>query len=246
MMETRKDPIQQFIGYSLIAHLALLVALILRGTILAPPPKEYVPSLRVDLVAMPDLKKTDVPVIKEEKVEKPVEKPAEKPAEAKLEEVKPAEDGEIALKKKKEKSAREKAAQEKLKNALARIKALERIKMMAGTQIKGNQISKGSALSGDAKTALETTYFDVVLERVRNYWELPKWLQDQAHLSAQVTIFINREGKMTRYVFNRTSGNESFDNEIKRTLQSAVPFPAPPIAIIPDLANEGIVLGFPM
>ena len=86
---------------------------------------------------------------------------------------------------------------------------------------------------------------DVVLERVRNYWELPKWLQEQ-NLSAQVTIYIDRKGQMTRYVFTKPSGNESFDGEVKRTLQSAVPFPEPPIAIIPDVSQQGIVLGFPI
>lgn len=240
MIERHKDPMKQYLLYSMAAHAALLVALILRGTVLAPPPKVYVPSLRVDLVALPDLKKTDVPVIKEEK---PEEQVAPKP-DPKLTDVKPSEEGEISLKKKK--SAREKAAQERLKNALARIKALERIKKMSGEQIKGNQISKGSALTGDAKTSLETTYYDVVLERVRNYWELPKWLQEQTHLSAQVTVYINREGKMIRYVFNRPSGNESFDSEVKRTLQQSVPFPPPPLAILPDVSNEGIQLGFPM
>lgn len=241
MTYTKKDPIKQFIGYSALAHAALLVALILRGTLFASAPKIYIPSLRVDLVALPDLKKNDLPPTKEETaIEKP--KPAPEP---KLD-VKPDDSGDISLKKKKDLSKKEKEAQDRLKNALARIKALERIKAMTGQQVKGNQISKGSSLSGDAKTSLETTYFDVVLERVRNYWELPKWLQDQAGLSAQVKLFIDRQGKMIRYEFVRKSGNESFDNEIKRTLQSAVPFPAPPIAIIPDVSGEGILLGFPM
>jgi outer membrane biosynthesis protein TonB len=233
--------LQRFLVVSGALHLALALFLIIKGTLLVSPPKVYIPSLRVDLVALPDLKKTDTPELPT--TEPAPEAPA-KPAETKIE-TPPADEGEILLKKKNS-SKKEKEAQARLKNALARIKALERIKAMAGAPVKGNQISKGSSLSGDAKTSLETTYFDVVLERVRNYWELPQWLQEQTQLSAQVTIFIDRQGRLSRFVFNRASGNESFDNEIKRTLQAAAPFPEPPIAILPDLAQEGILLGFPM
>lgn len=235
------DSLKKFLVYSGVLHLLALFAMLIKSVVAPSEPKLYVPSLRVDLVALPDLKKNELPPqpAPEDAATKPKEEP--KP----VLDTKPAEDDEIALKKKKEQSKREKAAQEKLKNALARIKALERIKLMAGAQVKGNAISKGSALSGDAKTSLTTTYYDVVLERVRNYWELPKWLQDQ-NLSAQVTVFIDRNGQMTRFEFKKHSGNESFDNEVKRTLQSAVPFPAPPIAIIPDVGQQGIVLGFPI
>ncbi|MBS1957908.1 MAG: TonB family protein [Bdellovibrionales bacterium] len=239
MTET-DDNLKRFIGVSSAIHIAAIIFLVLRGTLLAPPAKVYVPSLRVDLVALPDQKKNDLPPAQETAQTKP----EEKRPDLKLD-VKPTNEGEISLKKKKASSRKEKEAQEKLKNALARIKALERIKMMAGQQVKGNAISKGSSLSGDAKASLETTYYDVVLERVRNYWELPKWLQDQ-NLSAQVTVYIDRNGQITKYIFTKPSGNESFDSEVKRTLQSAVPFPEPPIAIIPDVSQQGIVLGFPI
>jgi outer membrane biosynthesis protein TonB len=61
-----------------------------------------------------------------------------------------------------------------------------------------------------------------------------------------VKIFIDRQGKLIRYEFIKPSGNASFDGEIKRTLQSAVPLPEPPIAIIPEVSREGILLGFPI
>lgn len=205
-------------------------------------PKVYIPSLRVDLVALPDLKKNELQDLT------PPSESAAPPdtSEAKKIEVPSETDGDFSLQKKKDKSKKEKEAQERLKNALARIKALEKIKAMSGAPVKGNAISKGSSVSGDAKTSLETTYFDVVLERVRTYWELPKYLQEQAQLSAQVTIFIDRKGLVTRTVISQSSGNAAFDNEVKRTLQSAAPFPEPPIAILPDLAQEGILLGFPL
>jgi TonB family protein len=225
-------------------HIGLAAFLVLKSIVFPSEPKVYIPSLRVDLVALPDLKKTDTQTLPPSPTESAAaEKPKE--TEAKLEN--PADpDGDLSISKKKERSKKEKEAQDRLKNALARMKALEKIKAMSGAPVQGNQISKGSSMSGDAKTSLETTYFDVVLERVRNYWELPKWLQEQTQLSAQVTIFIDRKGQLIRQVLTRSSGNAAFDNEIKRTLQNATPFPEPPIAIIPDLAQDGILLGFPL
>jgi TonB family protein len=241
--------LSRFIKFSLGLHVAVLVLLFLKGTLAPSEPKEYLPSLRVDLVGLPDRKVLDQANVK------PLEKAPEevKPAPVKPEpkvEI-PAEkdsgDFSVAKKKAKEKktSKKEIEAQKKLKNALARIKALERIKAMEGEPIRGNQISKGSAISGSAKVALETTYIDVVVERVRANWELPKWLQDQG-LQAKVTLYIDRQGQLKRFEFTKSSGNEQFDSEVKRTLQVAAPFPVPPDAVAGDMTDGGISLGFPI
>ena len=133
-----------------------------------------------------------------------------------------------------------------MKATLERIKAIERIKALAGgDEVRGNKISKGSALTGEAKTSLETTYFDVILERVRSNWELPKWLQEQ-NLSAKVTIYLDARGQMKSFKFTKSSGNDQFDSEVKRTLQASSPFPLPPDAISSDLSGSGILLGFPL
>jgi len=133
---------------------------------------------------------------------------------------------------------------------MARIKALEKIAAMQKTAsdaepIKGNIISKGSSISGEAKTSLETTYYDVVLEKIRSNWELPKWLQEQ-NISAKVLILLDRNGQITSYQLVKPSGNEQFDQEVKRAIEVSAPFPAPPTAVIPDVGTQGIQLGFPL
>ena len=85
----------------------------------------------------------------------------------------------------------------------------------------------------------------MILERVRSYWELPKWLHDQ-NLHAKVAIFIDRRGQLIRYEFRKSSGNEQFDAEVKRTLEVSWPFPLPPDGVASDLATEGVLLGFPL
>ena len=211
-------------------------------------PKEYISALRVDLVALPDQKKPDLtepppqPALpKPENSSKPTE--IEKP---KVVADQDPGDYSIAKKKKAEHQKKEKEAQKKLKQALDRIKALERVKALtAGTEVKGNQISKGTSLSSDAKTSLEASYSDVVLERVRSNWELPKWLTEKG-FSANVIVFIDPRGAIKGMKFTKTSGNTQFDNEVKRTLEASTPFSIPPEGITSDLSSNGIALAFPL
>ncbi len=192
--------------------------------------KEYIPSLRVDLVALPDQKTTDqiTPTM-------PSSHETEKEP-AKKEKITPAEEkGDYPLSKKKK--------NDRLKSALARIKALEKIK--EGEQIKGNVVMKGSSAKGVATDSVETTSFDVVLDKIRTEWELPQWLKEKG-LSAKVLIQIDRRGMITHTRFIKSSGNEQFDAAVKRTLQASVPFPAPPTSILANVSQDGIVFGFPI
>ena len=162
-----------------------------------------------------------------EVVKEPVEKETVK--------TKVSEKGDYSLSKKKRK--------DRMKNALDRIKSLEKIK--AGEQVRGNKIAKGSSASGEAKESAETTYFDVVLDKVRAEWELPQWLQDK-NLSAKVLIQIDRRGMITHTQFIKSSGNDQFDSAIKRALQAASPLPVPPTQILASVSGDGILLGFPL
>jgi len=239
---SQDQKLKRFVLFSAAAHLLLILAMILKTVIAPSTPKEYIPSLRVDLVALPDQKKNEA--IQPAPSAAPSVAPPKSKTKAK---VKPeTDDGDLSVpKKKKQKSKKELKAQKKMKEALARIKAIERIKTMMGEPIKGNQVSKGSALTGEAKVALETSYVDLVRERIITYWELPKWLKDQ-NLSANVQVFIDRAGQMSRFQFLKSSGNEQFDNEVKRTLQAAAPFPVPPKELAGDMASDGIIYRFPM
>jgi len=238
---------------SLALHFLLGAFIILKSFILPSEPKVYLPTLRVDLVGLPDLKRNEAPRPAPDSPEPEVSKKESlppPPAPVKTASAPDSEKGDYSTARKKiskkESSKKEKEAQAKLKRALDRIKALERVKALAGTdEVKGNQVSKGSALTGEAKQALETSYFDVILERVRNYWELPKWLQDQGR-SAKVMVYLDSQGRMKSFHFVASSGSEAFDQEVKRTLQAANPFPVPPAAIAGEISKEGILLGFPL
>lgn len=228
------DNLAKAIRVSFVIHLGVLAFLIIKSIVLPGPlnTKEYIPSLRVDLVSLPDQKTTEqitpaMPTASEE---------VKEPTKKEKIETKPTEKGDYSLNKKKSKKDR-------MKSALDRIKALEKIK--EGEQIKGNKIAKGSSAKGEATNSVETTYVDVVLDKIRAEWELPQWLKDK-NLSAKVLIKIDRRGMITHTQFIKSSGNEQFDAAVKRTLQASVPFPVPPTSILANMSQDGIMFGFPI
>ena len=235
-----QEPLSNAIKLSVLMHLLLLLVLYVKSVVMPPDlhTKEYLPSLRVDLVALPEHKineqvtPTLQPAAPEQKkaVEPAKPEPKEKPE--------PVEKGDYSLKKKTKESKKE-----KMKSALDRIKALEKIR--EGETLKGNVVRKGSSAKGDASRSAETTYFDVVLEKVRNEWELPSWLQGKG-LSAKVLIKIDRRGMITVINFVRSSGNSQFDAAVKRALYASMPFPVPPVSVLADVMKDGVILGFPI
>ena len=239
----QENLLKRALRLSIAMHAAMLLFLVAKDFLIPSLPREYLPSIRVDLVGLPENKKNTLPV--PGSTPAPFA-PAPTPASLNPEVPVSREKGDLSIGKKKSKSKKEKEAQKRLKQALDRIRAIERIKMLAGgDEVKGNAVSKGSALTGEAKQALETSYFDVILERVRTYWELPKWLQGQ-NRSAKVMIYLDGQGQLKNFQFVQGSGSESFDSEVKRTLQAAAPFPVPPAALVSDISKQGILLGFPL
>jgi TonB family protein len=233
--------IQQALKISIIAH-----ALIVLGWIVGPlilktlgieNTKTYIPSLRVDLVALPDRKVTDTHLPDPVLPQKPPEEETAKPEKsATTAPTTASNDSDISLNKSKNKKAESMKA-DQIKKALARIRALE--------QIKGNEVSKGSSLSGEVKKELETTYFDALLEKVREHWELPTWLLEK-NLIAQASIKIAADGRILKIQLVKSSGNEQFDQEVKRAIQLANPLPPPPSELNTDSFRSNLILGFPL
>ena len=242
---TQKGFLSRFLIVSAFLHLLAYLLFLLGPSLRFSESKPYIPSLRVDLVGLPTQKAP------ESAAPAPAEDSAPTPAPApKKNRIRDLPDeGDTFLKKTKTKtkeSKKEKEAKRKLKQAIERIRAIERIKALAAAEeIRGNRISKGSSLSADARTTLEAGYFDVVLEQVRTHWELPKWLLGQG-LSAKVLLQIDSRGNIRNFKFVQPSGNPGFDQEVKRALLAANPFPIPPQDISAAILNDGILLGFPL
>lgn len=253
---------RQGLRLSLGLHAALLVLFLIKSLVFPGNPLPFVPTLRVDIVGLPDALKSDLknlPSTKEvSKILKQAELEAQriKPVTPPKTEIKPeeiAKPDELVLHPKptptKQLSKKaEKEREKRLKSALDRMKALAKISnedKKPGVLIQGNKISKGNSLSGEAKESDQSNYYDDVLQRLKDNWALPVWLSRQ-NFSAQVQIFIDASGRLHGYRFVKFSGNSHFDDAIKRSLEESAPFPAPPREISASVLVNGIVFGFPL
>ena len=261
MMTTPAWTLNRGLRWSLICHLGLVVAIIVKSLIFPNDVKPFIPSLRVDLVGLPDSLKKDLERAKTLPLPKlgetdPVEavKPAQKIKEA-LEKF--ADPDELVLNPKKDKLGKkakkeeETTLKDRTKNALTRIKALARINdaeestANESAVVKGNIASKGAALTGNAKESAQQSYYESVLTRLQANWSLPVWLTRQS-LQAQVQILIDHAGRVKVFHFVKSSGNTQFDNAVKKAIASSEPFQVPPVELRGSLLSHGILLGFPL
>ncbi|MBC7385468.1 MAG: TonB family protein [Cryobacterium sp.] len=263
MQAAREDQLAKALKWSLFAHAAIFAAVILKSLVFPADVVQIAPSLRVDMVGLPDILKKDLSKVsrtvpksapKEEPAPEPVVKAPVTPVEAtrpdelilhpKKSDKKPPKTGEKTVEKNREK---------KLQSALARIRALERLKDKSDDEeeddaaviIKGNQASKGSSLSGDAKESAQSGYYDLVREGLVEFWTLPPWLGRQK-LSAQVLIRIDPSGRVLETKFVKKSGNLQFDDAILATIRDSQPLPRPPKELRESLVSGGVVVGFPL
>ena len=232
--------------WSFIFHFVLVLCFLIKSFVFPGKPVFIAPTLRVDIVGLPDLLKKDkgklaktlAEVEKKEAKQIETAAPSKKKSDA-------ADPDEMVLKPKRESGQ---ARQKKLKNALARIKALAKISESEGKQaglVKGNIISRGSSLSGDAKEGDQNGYYDVLRERLQENWALPIWIARQKY-TAQVQVFIDARGRLRNFRFVKLSGNAQFDDAVKRTLAESQPFPFPPPDLVSQFATDGILVGFPL
>ncbi len=240
----RPEKLSRGVTWSIVGHASFFVLIILKNLVMPSAPFIHTPVLRVDVVGLPDILKKDLSQVSKNQ-----------PKSAEIEKIikETAAPDDMVLNPKKEvkekKKEKEQPREEKMSSALARIKALEKIREQSnedsGVIIKGNQISKGSSLSGEAKESSETGYYDLIKDRLADNWALPPWLARQK-LSAQVVLNINSEGQVTRVQFSRPSGNPQFDEAIRQSIKLSNPFPKPPKEILTIVQNQGVLVGFPL
>jgi TonB family protein len=228
--------------WSVIGHSLLLLFLIFQGALFSEKVTPYIPTLKVDLVGLPDSLKKDLThtahtartkkdlpaLLKQLEVDETATHPAT--------------------------SHPTHSMQRKNLRALERMKALAKIQSMddregvppkAATPLKGNKLSPGSSIEGEAKEALLTSYYDTLRDHLKNNWSLPPWVARQS-LSAQVLLRLEANGRIIQYSFQKTSGNPKFDEAVKRAIEDSQPFPSPPQEIVNSLVSDGIRVGFPL
>jgi outer membrane biosynthesis protein TonB len=236
MEQIANAPLSTALKRSLIGHAIVIAIATLSSMIHQQPRERIIPTLRVDLVALPDHKKDEAQALPAPEKIEPEKKTAASvtPEPTVVTPKVKVQEADVSLSKKRKK------IEKSMKGAIERLRALEKLRAL-----KGNIISKGTTTSGEAKEREEATYFDGVLQKLRDNWELPSWLQTQG-LSAQVIVYLNSKGNILRIQFKRPSGNEVYDQEVRRAIQRSAPFDVPPEAVTESLSEDGVLLGFPL
>ena len=235
---------------SLFLHACLVASLLIGARHMADTNKltPILPTLRVDLVGLPDQLKSEMvapaPYVpqKEQAAPAPALKAERKPLPIVPKEVMKLPSTKVQPVTKSQPLTKDRS--KRMKNALERIKALSKIQEESNDTpsqaVKGNQVSRGSSMSANAQTSTAPNYAEHVRDRLQNFWALPPWLARQ-NLAAQVELEINSAGMVSRVQFLRSSGNLQFDNEVKKTIQNSQPFHPP------EGGNTArMVVGFPL
>lgn len=259
--------LSRYIGISIALHLAILTIFTVRGIFFPGEPLMLERAIRVDIVGLPEKRKElpkQAPPAEVTKPEAKQPEPAPAPEPVKPPEPKPAppvvkpalpppkpvapkpDANKINLNK-------TKSAQE---SALKRLEALKRIENMVGeakpakpsapaasAPVRGNEISKGSDLTGISKLENDN-YLTTLDQHVKRHWDVPNFLA-RAKLSASAIVYLDENGNVTKKVLVRSSGNEIFDETVMNSIANASPFPVPPKRLVNLFMTEGIQLGFP-
>jgi len=125
--------------------------------------------------------------------------------------------------------------QETLGQALAR---LERKQAKAEKTSGGSPAGRGEGGSGNITSAGQPgsggvgmqfqIYHAALRSRIKKNWFLPEGLLKKTDISADILVRIAQDGRIEETRFERKSGNETFDQEVVRTLKKSEPLPPLP------------------
>ena len=195
-------------------------------------------SIRVDMVALPDLPSKEETV---ERQEKPAVLPAKevKKKPEKIKDLKKKETQKQQLQDPKEKKPPKKKntgdAQKEQKKSSSDLEE----KVNKGHQIVEGE-KEGEEILNQQQMLEINTYMMSIKEQTEANWNLPKYLTDM-NLTSQIEIRINNEGGMIYKQIVLSSGNELFDSYVLKAIENSAPYPPPPVNVR-DLIRSGIIL----
>ncbi|MBH47579.1 MAG: hypothetical protein CME71_05365 [Halobacteriovorax sp.] len=207
-------------------------------------------SVRVDMVAMPELTVKELKTYEEPKVEEVVQ--AEP---AKVEEAPPVPDQPEFIEEKKKQDfasmlknlSKKKVDEKTVKNAKKKEASVFDGKKIDKLLAAGNKLSGGAALVGGEGSAAQgeyARYLGTMPEAIKPYWKLPSYLASQK-LQARVRVFIRADGSLIKAELYESSGVSEYDERAMEAVRRAKFTPMPKGQEARGIAGE-IVLGFPL
>lgn len=237
--------LKKMILKSIAFHVAIVLVFTVKAVFFPTDIPEYAPTIRVDLVGLPDKRNPEEIVVKP-KIETPPQK--QKQAETTKHQPSPATQAPSTSSAAKAPGAKKELAKEQ-SSAINRLKALSAIEKLKqqeqapSQQIKGNVISPGTALRGLNKLQFDE-YIGSIDAHIKNNWALPEWMLQQ-QLRAEVLVRIDSNGNLVERKFLKKSGNGDFDQRVWSAIEKSSPFPAPPDKFVDLVGVQGITFAFP-
>ncbi len=241
---------------SVVAHVVLVMLFTIRAFFFSSDPIKLESAIRVDIVGLPEKSATLPPPVEEPKPTAPAQAteappPATKELPPIVKEV-PKKSEPVVLKPSKPDPKQQKKNQDA---ALKRLEAMARLDRQARTEaatkaladvksaqaaVRGNQISRGSSLSGLTRLDHDK-YYGELEARIKSHWRPPKFLAN-AKLRVRIILMIDSNGGIIRKQIVQGSGNNVFDESALAAIDSALPLSAPPESLHSILANQGVEL----
>ena len=265
-LEKNENSLRRFFLFSLFFHLLIFFVLYGVGQWIMGEKsslREYnmnlvESSVRVDVVAMPELTVQELKSLKESPSEAKVKEASEKPQVEKTKQVESS--SEIEYQKEALDKVKKKKNFQDLLKKMSQEDVREKISKTVETSdsgveseslnkliVSGNKLSDGTTLVGESQKGLQSDlarYAASMVERVRLHWKLPSYLKEQ-NLRCRIQIFLRKNGDLSHAKVIESSGNTEYDNRALRAIRSARFSPVDE-KIASSVSSGEIVLGFPL
>ena len=103
----------------------------------------------------------------------------------------------------------------------------------------------GSAYGTAASAEQGEKYFGEVEDAIHAHYVVPSVIseRERLYLSANVVVYIGRDGSIVKHVMTRASGNSFFDQALELAIQRSR-LPAPPLELAKLVRDEGLEINF--
>jgi colicin import membrane protein/protein TonB len=100
---------------------------------------------------------------------------------------------------------------------------------------------QGDPMGDSSDASAGDQYLALVVRALRESYVLPATLseRDRLHLNATVVLYLDDDGRVMRFAFERPSGNGAFDAALERAIRAAR-LPPPPPDLKKKYRNEGL------
>lgn len=229
----KDPPFYKIILLSLIGHTIILFIAFGLPFFTFKEEKTLLPTIKVDLVGLPELRPLDTkPVLKEE--------PKEIATKTKEEVIIEPKNEIKNFKKEKQKKGEDErlkrvVEKEELSDAISKIAKLKREESNVESSLnKGNIKSTEEHDSDPYKLYLnETIYKNWTPPLRRKIGEIPRF-----------QMFINENGWVLRFIMVKSSGNIEYDKAAEHAIKKSSPFSLPPGRLQRELEKDGVIIDF--